>query len=394
MAFGLGWLFGENFFTVPMKDATHLLNLCMEYGIVYRRLRTTDDERVGFFCSSYSSAALRRLCERKGIDLTLVSSRGLPSLIYSYRRRFGMLIGVVMAVFIISLSDDYIWDVRVSGNETLTYSHIVSALEEQGFGVGTPIDGLNVDRLKTAVMVKDDRISWMAVNVVGTVAYVQIRERVAPEPDRPLLPANIVAERDGEIQSLEIFRGDAAVKVGQAVRKGEILISGVRESNVDGFSVTRAAGSVFAVTEREIRVEIPYEYEKKTYSDSRKSEISVIFFGKDIKVLKNTGNCSEFCDTIESEKMLELPGGVRLPFGIKSVMRAEYTVSTEKYTQREAMELAYYRLGQRLAAELAEAQILSKSIEAEIGESSYVLICRIKCIEDIGRVSEFETDLS
>ena len=394
MAFGFGYLFGENFFTVPMKDGARLLNICMEYGIVYRRLRAVDDERVGFFCSAYSSAALRRLCAKKEIELTLVSSRGLPSLIYTYRHRVGILVGVILAVLLIALSDDYIWDVRVSGNETLTYSQVVNALEEQGFGVGTPIEGVDVDKLKTAVMVKDGRISWMAVNVVGTVAYVQVREHVASEPDGPTLPANIVAERDGEIQYLEIFQGEAAVKEGQAVRKGDLLISGVRESNVNGFSVTRAAGSVYAVTEREIRVEIPYEYEKKTYSDSRKRDLSLIFFGKDIKVLKNTGNCGEFCDTIESENMIELPGGTRLPLGLKSVTHAEYTVSTERYTPSEAMELAYYRLGQQINYEMAGAQILSKEIETDIGESSYILVCRIRCIEDIGCVSEFETDLS
>ena len=390
----LRYVFGESYFTAQMKDGARLLNLCMEYGIVYRGFGEAGEGRVGLYCSTYSSVALRRLCANKGIELTLVGSRGLPPLIYRHRNRVGLLIGAVLAVIMISLSDNYLWDVRVSGNESLTYSQVTDALREQGLTVGTPLGGLDVDKIKTRIMVENDRISWMAINVIGTVAHVQIRERVSPEPSEKALPANIVASRDGQIEYLEVYQGDAAVKVGQAVRKGDLLISGIRESRVDGFSVTRAAGSVYAVTEREIRVEVPYEYDKKCYTGEQKSEISIIFFGKELKVLKYSGNYGEFCDTIESEEMLSLSDGVTVPFGIRKVSFAEYTVSRERYTPEEAMEIAYYRLSERISAELSSADILRKETVGEIGESAYVLICRIKCVEDIGLVSEFETNLS
>ena len=92
--------------------------------------------------------------------------------------------------------------------------------------------------------------------------------------------------------------------------------------------------------------------------------------------------------------MLELPGGIRLPLGIKRVSLNYYTLTEERYTAEEAMEIAYYRLEQKIAATLPSASILRKNIKAEIGDSSYKLVCYIKCIEDIAEVREFDANLS
>ena len=386
------FLFGENEFSASSDDATRLLNLFMDYRVVYRDFMSEDD-RVTFRCSSYSSLIITRLCRKNGIELTKTYSRGIPPALYRYRKRAGLFVGALIAAALLFIYDDYVWDITVSGNETVTYSEVVEALENHGLSVGSVISELNVDRIKTAVMVDDDRIAWMAINVEGTVAHVQIRENEKANGDTPKKPANVVAALDGQIEKVEVFRGSAAVISGQAVRKGDILISGIKDLKTGGFSVTRANGRVYAITERTFRVEIPYEYEQKNYEKAEIKEISVIFFGKIIKVLKINGNNGEFCDTIDRVDMIDLPGGNYLPFGIKRVESIPYSVTDGRYTADEAMELAYYRLEQDISASVPDAQILSKKIESEIGEDSYVLICTVRCIEDIAETVEFEADL-
>ena len=92
--------------------------------------------------------------------------------------------------------------------------------------------------------------------------------------------------------------------------------------------------------------------------------------------------------------MLTLPGGARVPIGVRRVTSVAYTVSNEKYTPEEAMEIAYYRLERMIGAELPNAQLLHKKIETEIGESAYILLCTVKCVEDIAEVAEFDAELS
>ena len=85
--------------------------------------------------------------------------------------------------------------------------------------------------------------------------------------------------------------------------------------------------------------------------------------------------------------------GTKLPIGVKRISEIPYTVTRESYSSEEAMEIAYYRLERMIASEIPEASILSKRIDAEVGESSYVLVCRLKCVEDIAETVEFEANL-
>ena len=387
------FLVGEIEFEAGIEDGARLLNLFMEYGIVYRGFEAIDGERIRFRLSSISSVMLTRLCRKRKISIKKVESRGIPPILYKHRKRVGLLIGAVIAAILLCVYDGYIWDITVSGNESVTYSEVVAALEDKGLAIGTAISGLNVDRIKTAVMVDEERISWMAINVVGTVAHVQIRERTDPKAETPTMPANIVASCDGVIERVEVFRGSATVISGQAVSRGDILISGIRDLKTGGFSVTRAAGSVFAVTEHSFRVEVPYSYTQKNYEKAKNSEISIIFFGKEIKVLKINGNKGEFCDTIDRVDMLSMPKGARLPVGIKKSVDLAYTLTESRYDEKEAMEIAYYRLERMIASALPDAELLKKQIEVEQNEDAYILICTVKCIENIAETVEFEADL-
>ena len=91
--------------------------------------------------------------------------------------------------------------------------------------------------------------------------------------------------------------------------------------------------------------------------------------------------------------MLSMPWGERLPIGIKKVSELTYTLTESRYDEGEAMEIAYYRLERMIASALPDAQLLKKQIEVEQTEDAYVLICTVKCIENIAETVEFEADL-
>ena len=386
----LGFLFGKEEFRADISNGAELLNLFMEYGIVYGGFSEDGEGGVSFFVSPLSGAALISLCEKKGIEIKRVRAVGIPRLLYKYRKRWGLAIGAVLATMIIFWSGHFLWDIRVTGNERVTYSEVVEILENCGFSVGMKLEGLDVDAIETRALLSSDEISWISINMTGTCAEVQIREAVLPNEAESDKPANIVASRDGQIEHIEVASGDAAVKVGSAVRRGDLLISGIRDSNTEGYSITRARGRVYAITERDFEVEIPMEYERKTSGKRQKSEIYIIFFSKEIKIFKsNTPNGSN-CDTIDTVEVPRLPGGVSLPFGVRTVSTVAYETEAVSRSESEAMEMAYYQLNMEISEALSDAQILKKTVTWELQERSYLLKCKIKCVENIGEVAEFD----
>ena len=96
------------------------------------------------------------------------------------------------------------------------------------------------------------------------------------------------------------------------------------------------------------------------------------------------------CDTIESVEKLRFFNGDILPIGIKTVDNLFYRTEARRYTESEAMNIAYYRLNEQIRAELPNGEILKKTVRYEVTDNSYVLYCTVHCIEDIAIVQDFE----
>ena len=388
----LDLVFGRYSFKAPLADGARLLNLFRRYGIVYRDFGEDGEGNVCFTVGLLARFEVISVCRKNRIRLEKARAYGIPHLLYLYRKRWGLAVGTVIAAFIVFMSDDYLWDIRVTGNERLTYSYVVGVLSDNGFRVGSRLDGLDIDRTETLTLLNSEGISWMSINMNGTIAEVQIREATEPPEETERRPANIIAERDGQIEYFEIFSGEPTVKAGSAVRKGDLLVSGIRDGKNGGFSVTRASGKVFAVTERYFEVSVPLEYTRKVAVNSRVVEKYITFFSKEIKIFKRDTQNGEFCDTIDTESVFRFFGGARLPFGIRTVREVISEEITERRGESEAMEIAYYELSREMERELSDATVLKKTIDFELTEDSYILHCTVRCVENIGIVSEFDAE--
>lgn len=369
-----------------------IMNMCMRHHLVYIRLRLDrKTDRVRFLCTPYTAGLIMQLCRSVGIRLTCDRQFGLPHIIHRYRKRYGIAVGAVIALAIVMISGQYIWDVRVSGNVRLSEDEVVTALEEQGLGVGSRISRLDVDSVENRLLIDSREISWVAVNLEGSVAMVEIRERL-PEPiAEPTAPANLVATRDGRIEQVEAYDGEVLVRAGQYVSRGELLVSGIVDSASIGWRYIRARGVVMARTLREIHVEIPMDYSEKNYTGKKRIDNSLIFFGKNIKLYKNTGFLDTTYDTICNVDRCCLFGDNRLPLWFCRTEYLEYVMSPARRTDEQAMELAYDELDAQIDQLTAQgATLLRKDIICQPGEAVYKLDCTLMLIENIAGTVEFQ----
>ena len=382
---------GQNELISNSGEGHKILNVCMQSRIVYHNLSLDEEGRMHLWCTPYMAYILRRECERLGVALTSGRNRGLPHIINRYKNRAGFLVGAICAIMMMLAADNYIWDIRITGNETVTYTELSETLSECGLRVGSRISELDVDAIETITVLNCKKISWITINIQGTHANVQIREvGERPSGEEKTKPSNLVAARDGQIDRLELFSGNAMVRNGDVVRAGDILVSGVWDSNHYGMFITRSSGKVFARTTRTFKIEIPFEYEEKVLTERKIKEKYLIFFSKEIKVFENAGNMGSSCDTIESVENLRFFNGDRLPVGVRTVSELYYTNEARRYTETEAMNIAYYRLGEQIKNELFEAELIRKTVECEITDNAYILYCTVECIEDIAVMREFD----
>ena len=374
-------------------NAAPILNLCMYYGIPYTKFTPTANG-VELVIRYSSFKKFKNEADARGIAFKVLKRRGFPALVDRYKLRIGAFVGILIAVILVIASQSVIWDIEVVGNETVTTSEIRQLLREEGFFVGCYIPTANTDKIETRILVKSDVISWMSINIKGTVAEVQVRENVKPqEDDTPKKPANLVASKEGIIEEVRIFRGTLTVSPGQPVGKGALLVSGFYEGERVGVMYTRAAGQVFARTKSEYYIEIPFEYEGKRYTGEEYYDNYLIFFDYLINISKNSGKEGVLYDKIDIVENFCLPGGIETPFGAKSVKYAAYETVTFTRTAEEAEALAYFELSRKLGEDATDGIIVSKTITPIVKEDSFALLCKIEIIEDIAAAVEFEVDI-
>ena len=131
---------------------------------------------------------------------------------------------IISLVLIIFLSN-FVWDIRIEGNENIPASEIKLGLMECGLTVGDFWPFIDRGLVESHYSEIEERVSWININRRGSVAYVKIIEREnsnkTEENDAGF--SNLVSSYDCVIEEITVRRGTAVVKPGDVVKKGDIL---------------------------------------------------------------------------------------------------------------------------------------------------------------------------
>ncbi len=385
------FLFFTGYHTLRMlrSDAGEVLELCRRGGLVYRNLSFCE-EHVCILCSPRTLRRLLPLLKDRNIAVTVSELKGLWGLLYRYRRRYGIFLGMLLFAATVFFSGRVVWNIRVEGNERVSDREVVEQLRICGLSVGTELSELNTAAVEHRMIILSDEISWISVNMMGTVAQVEVRES-EPIPEQARWDAaELIASRGGTVEALEDIRGDLLVKIGDDVEEGDVLVGGVYQSENGERRYTEAKGKVFARTERAFSVQIPLQHEKKVYTGEVKTEKYLIFFEKEVKFFGNTGNCTDTCDTINTIEYVQLSKGVSLPFGIRTVRYFAYETAEAVYSEERVAEIAYYRLQCEMEQLPEDAMLVRKQITVERTPDMYILRCRAQYVENIAVAREIK----
>ncbi len=391
-----------------------IINLLELNSVEYEDIKVFEGA-VSLKVPSFRKKRIERYFALKGMEVETVEKRGLPAFIYRILKRPGLVLGGILFTLVMIFYGNFVFDIKVHGNETLSDKYILDALESEGFGVGSYIPNIDFDELSVKVPVSFGDISWIFVNMMGNVAHVEVREYKGAEdknqtqtPRPPIAPGtqsadgeindemtDLVAVSDGQIYRFEVSSGIIKAAIGQTVLKGQILVSGwERGEKSDYFG--KSKGRVFAKVVEQISVGQSFEVEEVVEQSRELQKKSIKILGFEIKVFENSSILGESCDIIEESYKLTLPDGTELPV----IITKRYSVITksEKKTlsKEEAKALAEKKFEELLERDYGNAEIIRVERTENAAGGKYMLFCRIYCIKDISlevpsvRDEEFE----
>lgn len=332
----------------------------------------------------------KKISARKGAGLRVISRTGVHWTVIGLLRRPVLLLGICILIALSIYLPGRVLFIRVEGNTSVPTNRILECAQQCGLSFGSYRRDLRSEKIKNGLLERISQLQWVGVNSSGCVATICVREREAQTSSSPSLGvSSIVAARDGIVLSCTGTRGNLLCKPGQAVKAGDVLISGYTDCGIS-IRAEQAQGDVFAQTTRSMTVMLPSDSNKKGDQTSQTKKYSLIFGKNRINFYKDSGILPSGCDKIVTQYHVVLPGGFQLPVAIVEETWYTYNsavISVSEDSVQESME----RYAQNyLLSQMLGGQILQSETVLDVGEAVCVLRGEYVCTEMIGRVRSEE----
>lgn len=224
---------------------------------------------------------IRPFVRKTHVRVRVVQRHGLPFFLRRYRHRVGLLVGIGLFCLCVGVSGQFVWSIQVNGNQTVSDDAIMQSLEEMGLHRGSWKKSLDVQKMAIRLRQEYHQVGWAAVNLVGSVAEVEISERSeGEEAVQDTEPCNVVAERSGQIVQMEVYDGEGVRKKGDTVKKGDLLVSGVVSSKKGKTILRHADAKVVAEYGMSKTVSVPMEQTLQVPTGEVKNYRYLNLFGK------------------------------------------------------------------------------------------------------------------
>ena len=327
---------------------------------------------------------LRRHAKNNGCRMRVERKFGLPFLFCRGRRRNGLIAGAVAAALLLTLLSRSIWVTDVSGNTRVSEGEILSELRRQGIYPGAFKSDIDLIAAEQNALIALPELSWLAVNLRGSRASVEVRERTAP-PETVALsaPCNVVAARGGTIKRVSAFKGDAVVSAGDSVAAGDLLVSGL----TDEAGAVHAAAECIAVCPVKIEVFIPYSSQEREYTGNTVKKTALRLFNLNIPLSFFTKMSYNEYDTVTYNNRLSF-GGAELPVGTEETEYREYVTVVRRLTPEQAAEAASQEARRRAALEKADGETVSETESVTFLPDGAVCTIELTLETDIAKEKE------
>lgn len=377
----LRFLRGYVLFEVDGSFIERFLNLAARARIPVWDARRAGGKFYGYTdASSYSK--LRQQAKKAGVRIRLSDKKGLPFTRKRYRKRRGLLIGAAVFFAFIFLMSQFIWRIEINGSETIPESRIIDALHDIGISPGSFRWRIDVRDGERRILLKVPELSWAALNIGGSTLRVEVDERTLPPAViDPHDPCNVVAKASGQITAMNVFDGQGMVKVGDAVLKGDILISGITRDKQEQNLFKHARGEVFARCEFDYEIDIPLQQTHYVETGDTKDRTYLDIFGFDLPLFLPLRVPAPY--HVERRETPVTFFTIQLPF---STLTETYYFTREEpviLTEEEAKEQALLELGGIEEVYLEGGEILERTLSGSLESDRFLLSAHYDCIVDI-----------
>lgn len=381
----LSYLIGYITITVEGYYIERFINICRNKKIPIWNLRREKNVRLTLNIGINDFKEITRIGKKTKCKVKIVRKRGLPFIFNKYKKRKIFVGFLFIFIALLIISSNFIWNIEIQIENDQQVENIYQDLIEAGLEVGKQKRKINTKEIINQIRLKRSDIAWIGIEMKGTNAIVKVvkaesKPKIIDDEDY----CNIVSDKRGIITKISAQNGTLAVKVGDTVDVGTVLINGWMEGKYTGIRYVHAKGDIEAKVWYTKSKEIMYNTteRKKTGEQENKYKIKINNF--EINLSKRVSKFQIY-DTIDEEKKFKLFSDFYLPIMIIKTTNKEVIEETKKYEIEEAKNLGIQELEEELDKNITDmTKIVNKNINAYEKEDGIEVYVTYEVLENIG----------
>ena len=373
---------GQVRLALTSADPPRTLTQIRSLGIEVSQIQYVDELCIHMTVSRPAWVKIGAYAGKKGYDARVLHRYGLFWSLASLVRRPVLVIGVTLLLLLSLLLPGRILFVQVEGNHLVATNYILETAARHGVCMGASARELRSERIKNALLEEIPQLQWLGVNARGCVAVISVRERKSePRTEPATALSHLVAKTDGIIASVTVTSGSALCKPGDAVTRGQTLISGYTDLGIC-LQATQAKGDVFAITQRKITAITPGDFRVRGDLTGADRKYALLIGNKRINFYKSSGILDASCARIYSVWYMTLPGGFYLPIGIVKETLLQYETAADQGPQFDLAAAAR----EYVLSQLTDGQILVTNAHEQQDDTVRIIRGSYVCREMIAQV--------
>jgi similar to stage IV sporulation protein len=296
------------------------------------------DGIIYFNTSPYFYKKIARIALDSGVRTRVEERHGAYFRLRRYKKRYGIIFGAASFLGIIVLMSNFIWDIKVHGNDSVSAAQIMEVMEKHGITSGVGIHGYDSEKAELALTLELDRLAWVNIERQGSRIHVNVSERLETEASKiPITtPCNVVAEKAGVIVKTEVYRGRLLVEIGSGVNRGDVIVSGVVEDGGGNVILSHASAKIIAECEADTEFFVPFISFEKKQNGKRIENNAILFLGHSFPLFMSNNTPENAVYSAQTRAPTFL--GLRLPYRLKTEIYAHYDYVEVTIGQAEALE--------------------------------------------------------
>lgn len=334
---------------------------------------------------------LESICDSCGSLVTIERERGIIYFISKYIRRFGIFAGILFCIVVSLFLSNIVLEIRVVGaNSEAVESSIKEILAQEGIKAGGYIPSINFLDAQTRLFEVSPDVSWASIGHSGSVVTVNISmpsNKVKSEEGR--IPCNIVASHDGRIVSADVLVGEFTSLIGNGVKKGDILVSGIVDNPNGNAYYRHSIAKVIAEYEETVTFDQKL-YDRVETDGETVYKKSLCFFEYEIPLpgFKHPSENSR----ISSDYTPIMFFGLKLPIGIRTDGYTEIITKNKIFSTESAQAELIRKLDIYEKKLIVDKEIIQKDVSVDVIDDTVRLTAKYLLRGDIASESPIFVD--